>query len=247
MLINMKNNFKNQSGQVVLVVMLVSALVLTLGLSASKKATIETKIDTDEQLLKQAFNTAESGIDYYLRTGATQYGDANSATGLANLNVSQVGGSNTLEIESVTIEGNPELLWLMGHATSGELDSAAYYTGASVQVCRQDNVGSGNFKIDYFYKSGATYGVSRNYQAVDGTGCVTITLSNQPVLLAATPIGFSQRLKFNGLASFPVQGEEISSKGTVGSINSTVRVLNKYEVPVFMLEAITSSGNITNN
>jgi len=56
-----KHKTNNQQGQVVLMVLLASALILTLGLSASRQATVETKIDTDQEMLKKAFNAAISG------------------------------------------------------------------------------------------------------------------------------------------------------------------------------------------
>ncbi|MDD2482862.1 MAG: hypothetical protein PHE71_01085 [Candidatus Shapirobacteria bacterium] len=60
-----KNNQSNQ-GQIAIIVLLASAILLTLGMSASRKTVTDTKVDTDEELLKEAFNTAESGINNYL-------------------------------------------------------------------------------------------------------------------------------------------------------------------------------------
>ena len=60
---------KNSKGQIALVILVISAIVMTIGLSVSKKTVVETKITTDEEQLKQAFNAAESGIDNYLGTG----------------------------------------------------------------------------------------------------------------------------------------------------------------------------------
>lgn len=64
---------KSEKGQIALIVLLVSAITMTIGLSLSRKTVTETKIQTDQELLKQAFNTAESGVDYYLGTGKTEY------------------------------------------------------------------------------------------------------------------------------------------------------------------------------
>jgi type II secretory pathway pseudopilin PulG len=249
----MKNKNKNQKGQVVLVVMLVSALILTLGLSSAKQATVETRIDSDEALLKQAFNTAESGVDYYLTTSGMQYSGTDLSLGSANVTVNNLGNKNVLSLENVTAEGSPELIWLMGHNPNGSLDTTNYYNGNTLQVCNKSVGISGDFKIDYFYKNnGNSYGVIRDYKNNSSfvNNCATVTLTNKPpVLLVVTPIYFSPKLEIDGVNNnlFPVQGEEISSTGTVDKVNSTVRVLNKYEIPSFMLEAITSSGNISNN
>ena len=61
----MNKKIQGLRGQVVLMVLLASALVLVLGLSAAKQATIETNFDTAQEFLKKAFNAAESGIEYY--------------------------------------------------------------------------------------------------------------------------------------------------------------------------------------
>jgi hypothetical protein len=66
------------------------------------------------------------------------------------------------------------------------------------------------------------------------------------VLLGIIPIGFSPKIKLTGSAKFPSQGEEIRSTGLVQGINNTVTVLNKYTVPLFLLEAVTSGGDVTN-
>jgi Tfp pilus assembly protein PilX len=76
---NIKLIDKRESGQVALIVLIVSAVVLTLGLSTSKRTVTENKITTEEGLLKEAFNVAESGIEYYLSTGSTAYTDVGSS------------------------------------------------------------------------------------------------------------------------------------------------------------------------
>jgi Tfp pilus assembly protein PilX len=237
-LINKNKRFKDQKGQVILIVMLVSALVLTLGLSASRQATVETKIDTDEEMLKKAFNTAESGVDYYLGTGITQYTADAGTSNSANLSVTNIGGGSTLASDGMVSEGNTEVFWLMGHDTNGNLNTSDYYQKDAVNICSP--TASGNFKVDYFYK------VSRSYQQNNVANCLNSfsLAAGTPVLLAITPINFQTSIYITGNGPFPIQGEEISSVGQVGSVNTVVRVLNKYQVPIFMLDAITSEGNV---
>lgn len=245
-LINKTKCFRGQSGQVVLIVMLVSALVLTLGLSASRQATVETKIDTDQELLKKAFNMAESGVDYYLGTGLTQYTFDAGTSSLANLNVTNIGGGSSLASDGVIVEGNTEVFWLVGHdnATGDGLSTSVYYTGTTIDICSP--TGDGNFKIDYFYKNGINFNVSRSYQTTSNK-CIrnfAVGGGSIPILVAVTPVGSQTKIILTGSVPFPVQGEEISSTGQVGSVNTVVRVINKYQVPTFMLEAITAGGDV---
>ncbi|MFA5750074.1 MAG: hypothetical protein WC895_02545 [Candidatus Shapirobacteria bacterium] len=245
-LIKKNKSFRGQSGQVVLIVMLVSALVLTLGLSASRQATVETKIDTDQELLKKAFNMAESGVDYYLGTGSTQYTFDVGTSSLANLNITNIGGGSSLVSDGIAVEGSTEVFWLVGHdnTTNDGLSTSIYYSGTTIDICSP--TGDGNFKIDYFYKNGINFNVSRSYQTTSNR-CIrnfAVGGGNIPILVAVTPVGFQTKIILTGPVPFPVQGEEISSTGQVGSVNTVVRVINKYQVPTFMLEAITAGGDV---
>ena len=86
----------NNKGQVALIVLLISAVALTLGLSASKKAITDTKVDKNEAELKDAFNVAESSIDQYLSDNnkKTYTNNDNSAT--ANVTTQSIGSGNQI-------------------------------------------------------------------------------------------------------------------------------------------------------
>ncbi len=250
----MKKNIKQQTGQVVLMVLLASALILTLGLSASKQATVETKIETDQELLKKAFNAAESGIEYYLGTGNTTY-NTESDEGSASLSTKTVGDSETLSSDEMILNGSFAYFWLVNHTENGDIGST-YYSDSSSQlkICNGHNgeAGETKFKLSYYYKSGEVYGV-RNVEAETSGGCVSnfdLNVDGSQVdslLLSVMPIGGdSVMIEISGGTKFPIQGEEISSTGVVSGVNNTVRVVNKYVVPEFMLEAVSSGGDVSN-
>jgi hypothetical protein len=235
-----------QAGQVVLMVLLASALVLTLGLSASKQATVETKIDTDQELLKKAFNAAESGIEYYLGTGNTDYSGGESE-GVADLTVKTVGDAETLSFDNMVLDGSVDYFWLVDHNSDGSLGTN-YYSNLSstLNVCTVDGSDT-KFKIGYFYVNSGVYGV-RNEERDTSGGCVSdVSLAEgDSLLLSVMPIGDSVKIKLTGSSKFPIQGEEISSTGKVEGVNNTVTVLNKYVIPAFLLEAISSGGDVSN-
>jgi hypothetical protein len=236
-----KKNREKMSGQVVLMVLLASALILTLGLSASKQTTVETKIETDQELLKKAFNAAESGIEYYLGTGETNYSD-----GLANLSVANVGGSDSLSFGNMTLDGNLDYFWLVGHKNDGSLD-INYYSGSSpnIKVCAISGSPT-SFKLSYYYKDGSgKYQVENVNETVSG-GCVTKSLTGNSLLLSVMPIGDDAKIEISGTGNFPSQGEEIRSTGIVEGVNNTVTVINKYVVLDVLLEAVSSGGDVTN-
>ena len=243
-----KHKTNNQQGQVVLMVLLASALILTLGLSASRQATVETKIDTDQEMLKKAFNAAESGIEHYFGTGSTKY-TGDDIQGSANLSVTSFGDSQKLSFNYVTLPGGTEYFWLVDRLTDGTLGTSYYSTNnPSISICDRDGK-TGKYKISYFYLSGATYTRTNQTLDTDSTGCIAgnFNLSaGRSLLLTVTPIGFASKIQLGGSTNFPIQGEEISSTGMVSGVNNTVTILNRYEIPTFMLEAITSGGKVTN-
>lgn len=263
-----------QKGQVILIVLIISALLMTIGLSISRKAVVETTISTDEELLKQAFNTAESGIDYYLGTGKTDY-VAPGNTKIADVSVSEIGVGNTgIDFNEFFLENNPALFWLVAHDINGDINYSSYYTANSLNIC-VGNAFTGSLKVDLYYKNGTVFGVDRNgYNFSTGPNVVsgfidmssatqgacpsgkkavnfTRTAGTVPLLISVTPIWSGTNISLIGTAAFPSQGSEISSVGRAGDlssgVNRKVTVQNRYTVPTFLLEAITAGDSVTNN
>ena len=151
---NKKTKNIKQQGQVALMVILASALILTLGLSASRQATVETKIDTDQEMLKKAFNAAESGIEHYFGTGSTKY-TGDELQGSANLNVKNFGDSQKLSFNSVTLPGDTEYFWLVDRQINGSLGSNYYSTSnPSISICDLDKKTGGLHPSDLLILAG---------------------------------------------------------------------------------------------
>lgn len=263
---------KNQSGQVALIVLLVSAITMTIGLSLSRKTVTETKIDTDQELLKQAFNAAESGVDYYLGTGKTEY-TAPDERSKADVVVNEIGGGTSIDSGGLVLENNTFLFWLSSHNDDGSIGNT-FYIGNYVDIC-VDAGFTGALKIDYFYKNAtgnykierkgfyfggsAPSGVSGFNPKIVTTRCsgnsTRFTLTGAvPLLIAIKPIGGNTSLSLKSeltvLPPFPLQGQEISSTGRAGDlstagVNRKVTVLNRYKIPSFLLEAITAHNEVT--
>ena len=246
----MKQKINKEKGQVVLAVLLASALILTLGLSASKVTVTETQIDTDQELLKKAFNTAESGIESYLTSGKTTY--TSSDGGQANLDVSNLGGENvkTLSFNSVTLKGDQDYFWLVNHSDDGRVGTTYYSSSAStVSICREGQ--ATRLKVDYFYRDTSNdYKVSRSVIGLtdDGDGnndCGNFNIGGESLLLVITPVDGDAKISLGGASSFPVQGEEISATGVVNEVNNTVTILDRYDPFLFLMDGIMTKGNIT--
>lgn len=251
---------KNNKGQVALIVLLVSAVVLTLGLSASKKAITDTKVDKDEADLKNAFNVAESSINQYLsvgKTGASAYvNDDGSAK--ADISVQPIGSGSQIKSDGVVIDGQNSLFWLVDHNASGGIGTS-YYKKSTTLSLTVDPSFTGALKIDFFYKNGLIYSVNRsgyyfsnatpvvNNYVFSGSKTVNITIGTEDaLLLVITPIGGNTNLILSGSGTFPVQGEEITAVGNVGNgVKTQVKTVNKYDIPDFFTESVSSINQIT--
>ncbi|MBU3935428.1 pilus assembly PilX N-terminal domain-containing protein [Patescibacteria group bacterium] len=247
---------KNE-GQVALIVLVVSAVVMTLGLSLSKKAIVETKIDTDDELLRQAFNAAESGVEYYLGTGEMSYTNTDGEN--AEVTVTDFGSGQEISSDGFVSQNEKALFWLVGHDIDGNINGS-YYGEDSVEIRLKDGF-AGAVAVDYYYLEGGTYKVSRygyNYggQATgfeDKTGNISLSVDvATPLLIAVSPFFEGSEITLVGGENFPAQGEEIKSVGRVsdnsmGGVSQQVQVFYRYEVPLFMLSAVSSGGSILSN
>lgn len=254
-----RRKLRNQAGgQVVLMVLLASVLVLTLGLSAARQATVETSIDTDQELLKRAFNAAESGIDYYLKTGEKKFGNVDSAEGSSVLTTENLGNDKTLSFNRIVGPESGEFFWLVDHIESGDIGTS-FFSGldSTIDIC-VDGTLKTQLKIDYFYKEG-------NYKVVRGDGVNPILTTNgltpncinnynlkytagaNSILMVVTPIKDDVKISVKGEVSFPVQGIKIKSTGMVGKVNNLVTIDRPYRLIIpFLLEPVVSESVVTN-
>jgi hypothetical protein len=264
---------KKLNGQIALIVLIISAVIMTIGLSVSKRSVVETKITTDDELLKQAFNAAESGVDYFLGTGATNF-TASDSRSQASVQVNQVGGgSDTVNLGGITLRNNNNYTWLVGHKADGSIDMATNMGGVTgLTVCVESGF-AGAVKVDYFYVNGGNYGVYRAGFNV-GVGTVSgyttpvmgscsvsgmrsialnIPVGVTPLLLVVKPIADDTGIAVvaSGGPKFPTQAAEISSTGKAGGttaqVSRKVNVINQYQIPGFMLEPVTAGGSVGSN
>ena len=258
MIKNFKFQIKNyNNGQVAIIVLLVSAVMLTMGLSMSKRTTVETKIDINDELLKKAFNAAESGVDFYLGTGGIGYSSPDKVS-TADINVTQISvGTTRIDFGEYVPKGDTEFFWLVDHDTDGNIGTD-YYTGASVDICGVGFTGSAT--IDYFYKNGVNFGLKRrlanfNTEAVGGCVMVATSQINSPLLLTVTPVVDGGKFYALGLpgTSFSSQGTDIASIGKAGGVEAAagatrvekrIVIRKRYSVPSFLLTGVVAEGSV---
>lgn len=247
----------NNKGQVALIVLLISAVALTLGLSASKKAITDTKVDQDETELKNAFNVAESSIDQYLSNGSKSY-STNDNNARANITTENIGTGTSITSDGVILDGQKGLFWLVNHNTDGSIGTTYYNKNVTLNLTVHPDF-NGALKIDYFYKNATGYYVTRsgynfsttsvvNNYPYSASKTVNINIGTEDaLLLVVTPVGRNINLvTLRGPGIFPVQGEVITAVGEVGNgVKTQIKTINKYSIPDFFTESVSAINGIS--
>jgi len=234
---------------VVLAVLLISAVVMTITMAMTKRTVLQTKINTDEELLKQAFNNAESGLEFYKKTKITEY--VSEGKKLAEIKPNS-GGITSTHTGELLRKDNPEYLWLVEHNPDGSINYGSKpYTG-KITVKVENEEFAGAIKVDLFYIEGSDYRVERSgYNFTEGkvngfadNKTIEVEMKGTPLLLAVTPLFDSTMISFNGTESLPNQGERIESTGIKDGIKSVVSVDRQFVIPVFLLDSIVAGGDV---
>lgn len=256
---------KKNGGQVALVVLLISAISLTLGLALSDRVKTNVKVDKDDELLQRAFNAAESGVDRYL-SDDTQLTYTAPDGSTAEIYASPITGQ-TVEFGEYTRRDNYAFFWLVDHNDDGSINYGNYYGGNSVSICFDDY--NGGFIVYYYGMAGANYGVIRRaYNLVSGantimnattvsggTSCSGYELTSSfslgtdftiPLLLVIKPIGGGSRFAVTG-SNFPTQGELIRATGRSADTSTNVAVVRRWDPTYymsFMLDGVVANDTI---
>lgn len=155
-------------GQALIVVLLLLAVVLTVGLAVVSRVTTQLSIATTQEESSRALLAAESGIEY-------QLGNLGLGLSTGSIPFSGSGQSSSFSLTKTILDGPPEVLppeslvagesttvFLADHDTEQELlldpSVGQYYSGSSLLVCWNKNgVDIPTAEISIFYRStGAT-------------------------------------------------------------------------------------------
>jgi hypothetical protein len=118
------------SGQALLIGLLVVAVALTVGLSIISRSITDIRISQQEEESARVFSVAEAGIEASLKAG-----EATSVTIgeiEASVEPSTMGGSSEFVFPTEVVEGESQTIWLMGHAPDGELNPVDPYGGSQL-------------------------------------------------------------------------------------------------------------------
>lgn len=262
----MKHNY--QSGQILLVTLLILVVATTITLSLVSRSTTDVAISRQVEESLRAFSAAEAGIERSLMQGAAI--DINEFTSTEDVDVtdSPLGTSNSLFVDVASGDYAP--LWLVNHNSLSQLGTT-YFTN-SYRVCWEDNgtpATTPAIEVAVYYRSGNDFLVRRfaydtvatrgnNFTAagITNSGCggstnrqVTIPAIANAVMVRVKPHYAVTDISFEPVSgSFPRQGNVFKSCGLVEntSITRCIQATQPYKTPLSLFDNVlyARSGSI---
>ena len=199
-----------QSGQIVLITLLVLTIATTVALSLIARTTIDTTITNNIEESSRAFSAAEAGVEEALQSGVGSGGTRvlTGSTASYNVTVAGIGGAaGVFEFPQKTISGATETLWLVNHDGSGALIESPTYTSSYVDVCWSSETTTPAIVATLLYKesSDGSYRVAKGAYDPDGTRRSSNNFSAPTAVTggcgAVTGTTYRQRITFSSLSS----------------------------------------------
>lgn len=188
------HNPQPNSGQIVLMLVLITIVGLTIGLSLISRTITDLRITSQTEQSNRAFSAAEAGVENALKGAVIggPTGTVNLPSASGSYSVSQVGGTDAAVIFPLTSPSELQTVWFADHDTDGALIESSGMdpklplpNGLSYEVCWGTD-GNNNSAIVLFlyYKDSAGYKFARsafdnfpnshspgnNFNPPDGTG-----------------------------------------------------------------------------
>lgn len=163
--------FKNQRGEIVLIILLVMAVGLTIGLAVASRSITDVRLSNQIEESSRAFSAAEAGIEEILKTGLVGIGTTlNGTVGGTDYNVqlnSLTSTNNIFTFPTQIAEGDAQTVWLVEQKAdgSGPDDSNNEYNSNNIDICWAD-LETGTVpavEVSFLFKSisGGNYRVGR--------------------------------------------------------------------------------------
>lgn len=125
---------RKNSGQALLIILLVMAVGLTIGLAVISRSVTDIGISRREEDSARVFSVAEAGIEEALRLGYAPSGGVEIGGIRATVTQSKIGNSPQFVFPDEYEAGDVQTLWLVEHGEQGNLDLNNRYRGGSVEV-----------------------------------------------------------------------------------------------------------------
>ena len=151
-------NYKNEKGQALLIVLLAMAVILTIVLSISSRSITEIKMSEYEESSARALSAAEAGIEEVLIAGSDLSGTLpNNATYTTTVKLITPSGNAFVYPEGIEA-GESVAFWFVSHNPDGDLicTGEACFQGDKMRFCwGSSGVPESALELIFFYDSDA--------------------------------------------------------------------------------------------
>lgn len=159
-------NLKNQSGQILLITLLVLAFAVTVAISVISRSTTDVSISNQQEDSAKAFSAAEAGIEEGMRTSQDIGVTTLTAGTQYKVDVINVGGAAGIyTFPSLTDNEITETLWLANHNADGSLDvdtKAFVPATGTIDICwNKPGADVPAVVMTILYKRGTSYLVAK--------------------------------------------------------------------------------------
>ncbi|MDP1722702.1 MAG: hypothetical protein Q8L37_05830 [Candidatus Gottesmanbacteria bacterium] len=165
-----------QSGQIVLISLLVLSIATTIALSLIGRSTTDVAISNQITESSRAFSAAEAGIEEALKTGVGTSGAQVLTAGVTYaVAKADIGGAlGAYVFPKKVSRGTTETLWLVNHNADGTLIETPTYTSPTIDVCWSQESVTPALSVAIVYKTaGGLYRMARGSYDSDSTRALT--------------------------------------------------------------------------
>lgn len=255
----------NESGQVLLITLLVLAVATTIGLGAIGRSSTDVSISNRMEESAAAFSAAEAGIERGLLEG-TDIATTSLSTGAAGVkytvDVTTQGGASVYQFPQKTPKGSVETLWLSPYDPATNTFGSPAFSGASVNLCWSSETTVPAMVVSILYLQGAEYRIRRvaydpsnrsnSFTLVGGTvsACGQSGVYRQAIAISApgtTPLAMRIEPVYSGAQLYvdpgafalPLQGTRIESSGTTDTgITRKIVAFQEYRSPSAIFDSV---------
>lgn len=156
----------NNHGQIVLILVLLTVVGLTIGLSLISRSITDVRITSQIEQSSRAFSAAEAGIETAL-AGRVEFGPTGSVSlpgATANYSVNAIGGNaDPFKLPNTDI-GETQTVWLIEHNADDTINESGYFypVDSLLDICWGDKEGSfPAILVSIFYKDGNDYKLAK--------------------------------------------------------------------------------------
>lgn len=170
-----------QSGQILLISLLVLTIATTVALSLIGRSTTDVSISNQTNESSRAFSAAEAGIEDSLKTGlgtaVPQVLTSGSSYTVVKDDIGGVAGAYVFPKK--VSRGTTETLWLVEHNTDGSLKEVPFYTASGIDVCWSQETTTPAMIVSVLYKTaGGEYRVAKGAYDPDGAARIPLPPSS---------------------------------------------------------------------